>query len=207
MDLFRDHGFRLDDGPNTAADGEVDDIAPRVFRSFRPEDVSSTRFHVLLKFQQVAIKMIDRFPLDHLAVLAGNSPIPEPCLSTFGRSIVEIDSAPDNLPMPQISRLLNGVTQKLLSGRVHRSLSRPDMLSEGAVSSVLAKMLAGCIVRTRDLRRRSTPSICIRQLGSVEARNSAPQVSAKPALPSPIAAEIMLNFVANVPPKPQQSSL
>ena len=49
--------------------------------------------------------------------------------------------------------------------------------------------------------------MCIRQLGSVDVMYSARAAAALAAFASPIAAEIMLNFTAKVPPKPQQSSL
>ena len=60
-----------------------------------------------------------------------------------------------------------------------------------------ARMLARWMVFTGEFRRRRIPSMCIRQLGSVETRNSAPAASALPALASPMAAEIMWNLTAN----------
>ena len=50
-----------------------------------------------------------------------------------------------------------------------------------------------------------TPSRCIRQLGSMVVTYSAPDCSIFTALVSPMAAEIMPNFVENIPPKPQHS--
>ena len=68
-------------------------------------------------------------------------------------------------------------------------------------------MLARWIVRTLEFCFRKIPSRCSRQLGSVEVMYSAPEDFALPAFVSHIAPEIIANFVANVPPKPQQSSL
>ena len=52
--------------------------------------------------------------------------------------------------------------------------------------------------------RESKPCKCIRQLESFETRKSASVSNADAHLTSPIAVEIIGNFTAKVPPKPQQ---
>src|SRR5579864_2128757 len=140
-----------------------------------------------------------------VAFLTGCFPIHESRKAAGDGGVVGVNPFAQDMAMGEVGGFFRGTAEKILGGGGHRVFPRFE--ADAGSLAVLAKICARWIVRTLDFRWRRMPSMCIRQLGSVEVRNSAPVCSAFPALVSPIAPDIILNLIAKVPPKPQQSSL
>ena len=139
VDLFRHHGFRLHHGAHTEPRGKVLYISAGLFAIGRPENMSAARRDFFFELEQVAIEMIDGFPLDLLTLFARGFPVLDPRASFEMCGIVAIHAAPNNFAVHQVRRLYGSVLQEALCRSGSRFLL-PMLLP--ASSSSCARMLA-----------------------------------------------------------------
>ena len=102
MNFLGDHGFRFHHLVDTAADGEFGDVAAGFGRIRRPENVTTAFFHTLFEFQKIAIEIIECFPFDFMATLAGGFPVGEAGATSIVGAAVLIDAAADDLTMSEV---------------------------------------------------------------------------------------------------------
>src|SRR6202030_726179 len=86
-------------------------------------NVTTTFFHSLFKFQEVAIEIIDRFPLDFMAALPGRFPVGKtPAASIIGTAVL-INTAADDLAMCEVRGFFDGAAEEFLRGGIHRTVT------------------------------------------------------------------------------------
>src|ERR1700733_14983369 len=105
MNFLRGHRFRLDDCLRLAVPRQIDNVIARFFAVRGPEDVTAAVLNFLFEFEQVAVEMIDRFPLYLMAFLARRLPILKSRATAANRGVVLINVVANYLAVSLIGRL------------------------------------------------------------------------------------------------------
>ena len=80
-------------------------------------------FHALFEFEEIAIEIVERFPLDFMATLACRFPISKARATSIVRAAVLIDGAANDLTMGEVGRFYGGAAKEFLRGGGHRAVT------------------------------------------------------------------------------------
>ena len=83
--------------------------------------MAAVLFHAVFKFEEVAIEIVERFPFDFMATLAGRFPVGKAGATFIIGSAVLIDAAADDLAMGEVAGFQSRATEEFLCGGTPRA--------------------------------------------------------------------------------------